>query len=316
MTTTTFVPETRDLDGDDAQATMRRVGVAQLLSRSLQRFRAADGSSHARSLGWVISLVMLQGIIATVGLATALGQGDIANVIARTVKDVVPGPAGETLQTTLDQAAESGTSHRYTALLIGTFSAIVTSTTGFGQVERAANRIYGVESDRPSVQKYARALGLALTAGVATALAFVMIAVGRNVGQAIENDALSTAWDIARWPLGVLLLVVAVTAIVTWSPRRTQPQPSWMVFGGAISVLAWILVSVGMSLFLRWSGTFGETYGPLAGVVALLTWSFLSAIALLAGLAVAAELEAERTLFASGARSRGQDGAIAHQIGR
>lgn len=234
MSATTFVPETRDLDGDDAQQTMRRVGVGCLLSRSSRRFRAADGSSHARSLGWVITLVMLQGIIAAVGFATALGQGEVANVIARTIDDVVPGPAGETLQTTLDQAAESGSSHRYTALIIGTVSAIVTATTGFGQVERAANRMYGVESDRPSVQKYARALGLTFTAGVAVA------------------------------------------------------------FGGAISVVAWILVSVGMALFLRWSGTFGETYGPLAGVVALLAWSNLSAIALLAGLAVTAQLEAER----------------------
>src|SRR5690554_1465417 len=234
MSTTTFVPETRDLDGDDAQQTMRRVGVGCLLSRSSRRFRAADGSSHARSLGWVITLVMLQGIIAAVGFATALGQGEVANVIARTINDVVPGPAGETLQTTLDQAAESGSSHRYTALIIGTVSAIFTATTGFGQVERAANRIYGVESDRPSVQKYARALGLALTAGVAVALAFVMIAVGRSVGRAIENDALATAWDVVRLPLGVLLLVAAVTAIFMWSPRRGQPQMSWMVFGGAI----------------------------------------------------------------------------------
>ncbi len=42
------------------------------------------------------------------------------------------------------------------------------------------------------------------------------------------------------------------------------------------------------------SASFGSTYGPLAGIVALLLWSLLSAIALFYGVAVCAQLEALR----------------------
>jgi YihY family inner membrane protein len=308
MSTSTFVPETYGLDSDDARTTLRRVGIGHLLSRSFQRFRAADGTSHARSIGWIIALVTLQGIIAVVGFATALGEGDVAELVARTMQSIVPGPAGETLQTSLDQATSSGSDHRYTALLLGLVGAIVTGCTGFGQVERAANRIYGIEKDRPVVAKYARALGLTLTAGVAGTAAFVMLAIGWDVGGSIESDTASTVWSIVRWPLGVLMVTAATTAIFMWSPRRRQPDASWMVLGGSLSVLAWLVVSVAMSLFLRWSGSFGETYGPLAGLVALLLWSFLSAVALLAGLTVAAELEAQRAGVEAGAPTSGGDG--------
>jgi uncharacterized BrkB/YihY/UPF0761 family membrane protein len=42
------------------------------------------------------------------------------------------------------------------------------------------------------------------------------------------------------------------------------------------------------------SGSFGQIYGPLAGIVALLLWALMSATALLYGAAVCAQLEACR----------------------
>jgi YihY family inner membrane protein len=294
MSTAQLVPESRGLDGDDARMTSKRIGTWSLLKRSAQRFRYADGFSHARSLGFLIALVAVQGLIAVVGLATALSESELASVIARTIEGVVPGPAGETLSQSLEQATTAGTSRRYTALLVGLAGAIVTGTTAFGQIERGANRLYGVEKDRPTLAKYGRALMLALTAGVAGTAAFVMLSVGSQIGDAIENDTADSVWAVARWPLGLVLLVAAVTLIFKLAPRREQPELSWMVVGGALSVLAWFAVSMAMSLFLESSGSFGDTYGPLAGLVALLLWSFFSGISLFAGLAVAAQLEAER----------------------
>jgi uncharacterized BrkB/YihY/UPF0761 family membrane protein len=70
---------------------------------------------------------------------------------------------------------------------------------------------------------------------------------------------------------------------------------SWLAFGSGISVFLWGLATVGLGLFYGSSSSFGSTYGPLAGVVALLVWSLLSSISLFYGAAVAAQLEALRT---------------------
>jgi uncharacterized BrkB/YihY/UPF0761 family membrane protein len=59
-------------------------------------------------------------------------------------------------------------------------------------------------------------------------------------------------------------------------------------------VLAWVLCTVGLGLFFALSKTFGETYGPLAGLIALLLWALLSSVSILLGGAVTAQLEAVR----------------------
>jgi YihY family inner membrane protein len=164
-----------------------------------------------------------------------------------------------------------------------------------GQLERGLNRIYGVEQDRPTLKKYGLALFFALSVGALGAAAFVCLAFGRELFFSIHNHTLTSVWTVVRWPLGVALAAVATTVLFRWSPRRRQPSLSWLAFGSGISVFLWGLATIGLGLFYGSSSSFGETYGPLAGVVALLVWSLLSSISLFYGAAVAAQLEALRT---------------------
>ena len=53
-------------------------------------------------------------------------------------------------------------------------------------------------------------------------------------------------------------------------------------------------MTVGLDLMFRLSSTFGTTYGPLAGIVALLIWAVLASAVLLFGAAIGAQLEAVR----------------------
>ncbi|MDF2744195.1 MAG: ribonuclease, partial [Actinomycetia bacterium] len=72
MSTATSVPETYELEGDDALRTLRSTGWGQLAKDSFVRFRAADGTSHSRSLAFQVMLTLLPFVIAVVGLATAM----------------------------------------------------------------------------------------------------------------------------------------------------------------------------------------------------------------------------------------------------
>lgn len=308
MSTANQVPETWELTGDDARETLRRTGRARLMRDAFVRLRVADGFSHARSLAYVTSLVLVQAIIAVVGLASAVQRGGISNVIVRTLRAAVPGPAGRFLTDAVTQAHRAGASHRYAGLLFGVAGALVTGSTLMGQLERGLNRIYGVEQDRPSVRKYGRAFVFTITTGVLTTVAFALLALGRNVGDAIDSRAVSRTWSAVRWPAGFLLVTLVMTVLFRYSPRRRQPAPTWLAFGATLSTLLWTAATVLLGVFFSASSSFGQTYGPLAGVVALLLWSFLSSVAILYGAAVAAQLEAVRA-----GESRPQDRAkVAH----
>jgi YihY family inner membrane protein len=294
MSTAAPVPEARGLEGDDAVETLRVTGVGHLIRGSFQRFRQADAFSHSRALAFQLVLTLLPALIAVVGLALVLDQQSFSRVLEQTFTDLAPGPAGEVLTQTIRSSSGSGG----VALFLGLTIAIVSGATAMGQIERGANRIYGVERDRPSVAKYTRATLLALSAGVATIGALVLTVAGSELGSALTNeglsDALGTVWSLARWPLGAILVAGAAALLFEKAPNRSQPELSWLAFGSGLSVLMWFAFTGILAGYLEISKDFGETYGPLAGFIGLMLWALLTALALFAGIAVAAQLEAIR----------------------
>ena len=188
MSSANAVPETRDLSEDDAWETLSRTGRLRLVSDAFRRFRAADGFSHARSMALIAELVLVQGLIALVGLASAIHRGGLSDLIVRTLKTAAPGPAGTVLTDAVDQAHRAGASHRYLALTIGVVGALISGMTLMGQMERGLNRIYGIERDRSTLRKYGRALLLAMSAGLFISAAFAAIAFGRQIARSLGTN--------------------------------------------------------------------------------------------------------------------------------
>ncbi|HET9727897.1 MAG TPA: YhjD/YihY/BrkB family envelope integrity protein, partial [Acidimicrobiia bacterium] len=189
MSTASPVPETRDLTGDDARRTLHSAGRKQLVRDAFMRLRVADGFSHARSIAYMTSLVVVEAIISLVGLATVLGGSELSKVITRTLQAAAPGPAGRFLTDTVTQAHRAGVTHRYAGLAFGVVATLISGSALFGQLERAFNRIYGIEQDRPTVKKYGFALLLTVSVGALVSIAFVALAVGKNVGDSLDNHA-------------------------------------------------------------------------------------------------------------------------------
>ncbi len=268
MSTATLVPETYNLEGDDALRTLRRTGWARLAADSFRRFRYADGFSHCRALAFQITLTLLPGMIALVGLATLLHAGHFRDVLRQTATRLAPGPAGDVIATAVRHGQRAVGGGARAALVFGLLAAVISATTAMGQVERGANRIYGVERDRPTVPS-----GF--------------------------SGVLEGAWVALRWPLAVVLLVAAVALLFRASPRRHQPAASWLAVGAALSVLLGFAFTWLLSLYLTASRTFGQTYGPLAGLMGVLVWAFLMSLAIFLGLAFAAQLEAVRAGMAA-----------------
>ena len=95
-------------------------------------------------------------------------------------------------------------------------------------------------------------------------------------------------WQWGRWPLGLLTLVVAIAVLFDHSPRRRQPALSWLALGSGVTVVLSMAAAAGLAAYVNVSGSFSSTYGPLAGIFALLVWSLLSSVSLFYGVAVCA----------------------------
>jgi len=297
VTTATAVPRTRDeLEGDEALETLRDCGRRRLVIDSIDRFRAADAFSHSRALAFQLTLTLLPALIAVVGLAAALEIESFTRAVQDAVDTLAPGAAGDLLTSALRQGASGAREETgETALGAGAIAAGLAGATAMAQVERGANRIYGTEVDRPFVRKYLVATGLALTAGVLALLSIVVLVAGSAVRDALgAGEGFDSVWSVLRWPLGALLVVTSVSLLFEWAPKRPQPEASWLAFGAIVSSVLWMAFMGLLAVYVDATANFGATYGPLAGTIGVLLWSFLSSVALFAGLAVAAQLEAVR----------------------
>ncbi len=296
MTTAAAIPVTHgELEGDDALRTLRDAGRRRLLADTVVRFRAADGISHARALAFQLTLALLPAIIAVVGFAIVVGQEELTRAVRDTIRAFAPGAIGDILTEALKQGSRKGHHSGETALIAGLGAALFAGTSAMAQVERAANRMYGIEHDRPLLRRYGVALALTITAGGAALISLVAIvggaAVRRSLGDVHSFDAI---WHIARWPVGIVAMITVVALLFEVAPSRRQPEWTWLIFGAGTSVMLWLAFMGGLVIYVDVTGSFGATYGPIAGTIGLLAWAFGSSIALLVGLAFAAQLEAVR----------------------
>ena len=294
MSTATRVPETYDLDGDDARETSRP-SASGSCSRTRSCAFAPPMDKPRASLAFMVSLCLVQGLIVLLGVAASLANVGLTTTVADNISAAVPGPAGSVLTDAVEQARKLNDRHQFVPLLVAIGGLIVTTTFAMGQIERGLNRIYGVERDRPAAEKYKRAFYLALSVGPLFAVALLFI------GFAADPDAASTGtlasiWIYGRWVVAFALVVVALMLLLRFCPNRHQPGRAWLAFGALTGVLLWVTSTALLALGFRLASTFPQTYGPLAGIVALLLWGYLSALAIFYGVAVAAQLEGERAV--------------------
>lgn len=158
----------------------------------------------------------------------------------------------------------------------------------------AMNVAYGVKETRPAQRRYL--LSVIYTIGVAALLiasAALMLIGPRAFEWAAKQAHLGsefvTIWTWLRWPVLVLLLMVAAALIYYVSPNVDQPF-ALITPGAVVAVGSWVLASVGFSLYVSNFSNYSATYGSLGGIIVLLLYFYLSSAVLLLGAEVNAEL--------------------------
>jgi membrane protein len=137
-----------------------------------------------------------------------------------------------------------------------------------------------------------------LTALVAMALVVTgpaADAVGKAIG--VGSTAV-TVWNIAKWPVMLVVVVLIVALLYYATPNVKQPKFRWISVGAVAAILVWIVASVAFGFYVANFSSYNKTYGSLAGVIVFLLWLWITNLALLFGAELDAELERGRELQA------------------
>jgi YihY family inner membrane protein len=276
-------------DSPTVREIVRQRGLGPFVGDVARRFRAADGTSHTRALGYQSTFVLLSGFIGIVGLASVLDIASLRRTVEQISTWISPGPSSRLLQ----EAARQGASGGATATVVGLVAALAASTLAMAQVERSANRVFGSSVDRPGVRRYVVAFLLAISAGMLFITGMVVLAGGSSISQGAGlSGGVRTAWEVLRWPIGVVVAAIGIYLLYRFAPRERFATRSALSAGTFVAVVLWAAFTGGLAVYFAVSGTSNATYGPLLSIVALLLWSGLTSLALHLGLSVAAEVHA------------------------
>ncbi|OMQ14976.1 hypothetical protein A7K94_0212700 [Modestobacter sp. VKM Ac-2676] len=304
------VPEVAARDGErltarDAWVTLRSCRLPALGRASWHRFRYGDGFSHARALGLQLSLAAVPLLIAAIGLSSLLERPSLRSLVDRTVLQLSPSASDEMVRRVLSPwSGEPDGMPLATAL--GLVAATFAMATAMGQLERGANRIYGIQRDRPTVEKYRRALVLSGLAGVPLLVGSLLVTTLLAAAEAAE-DVYGVDDDVVVLvvgPVAVGLLLMAITLMLRRAPHRRQPGWSLLVLGSVLALGLWTGLTLLLAGALDLIGYLGSAYGPLTGVIALLFWAQLTSGAIFLSFAVSAELELAAIRVADGRLAR------------
>ena len=187
--------------------------------------------------------------------------------------------------------------------MLGILTALWSASGYVGAFGRAMNRIYEIDEGRPFI----KLRGTMLAVTIATVLIVVLLAamlvlsgpVAESVGNAIGlGGAVLTVWNIAKWPLIVLLVVAAIAILYYATPNVKQPKFRWMSLGSLIALVIFLLASLAFGFYVANFSSYNETYGTIGGVIVSLLWLWILNMSLLFGAEFDAEMERGRQLQA------------------
>jgi uncharacterized BrkB/YihY/UPF0761 family membrane protein len=234
--------------------------------------------------------VAISGFIGFIGLVSVVHLPGVRITVTGFAERLAPGPSGKLLAEAAKQGATSGG----TAMFLGLLSALVAGTLAMIQVERSANRLWGLREDRPAGPRIGRAFVLAVSAGILLAIAGLVLGAGRSIGHGAGwHGTAGTVWSVLRWPLGIAIGAAGTLLLFRWAPRERAASRRAEVIGAVVALVLWVVFTAGLGLSLGMSSS-SATYGPLLAIVALLLWSALASLALHLGLAVTAEMGGPR----------------------
>jgi membrane protein len=287
-------PDPDDPRKPDSPADLTKPSIIYVLRKTAREFSQDQCTDLAAALTYYAVLSIFPAMLALVSLLGVFGQGRATtDAVLETVNSVAPTSAVDTLRPTIDQLVNTPSAGF--ALILGIATALWSASGYVGAFGRAMNRMYEIEEGRPFWKL--RPLQLVLTL-VAFMLA-VSGPVAKSIGSAIGiGDAGLTVWNIAKWPLMLIAVVLAVAILYYATPNVKQPKFRWISIGAGLAIITWIVASVGFAIYVSNFSSYNKTYGALAGVIVFLLWLWITNLALLFGAELDAELERGRQLQA------------------
>jgi len=268
--------------------------------RTLTEFKNDFLQDRAAALTYYSVQAIFPGILVLVSLLGLFGKPATQSLVTN-LANAVPSTA-RTILLDAVKRLQHGHSAAGVLAIVGIILALWSTSSYVAAFMRAANAIYDVPEGRPAWKTLPLRLGVTLLLMVLlVASAMIVVVTGslaRHVGQALGvGSAVVTTWDIAKWPV-LVILVCLMVAVLYWASPNAKQGLRWIMPGAVIAIGVWLAASGLFAVYVANFGHYNKVYGSIATMIIFLIWLWLTNTAILLGAEFNAELERGRAIAA------------------
>ena len=279
----------------------KRVPLSAIRSIGLKPFGKAlfesvtkdDLTGRAAQLAYYFFFALFPALIATSALLGLVVKraADLNGQLLAYLSTIIPPSAFQIVSDTLKQTTHASSGGK---VLLGTLVAIWSASAGTSAVQDALNAVHSIEEKRPFWR--ARLIAILLTLGVGALFIAALAALFLGDKLVVHEHAgygyvAVVAVRLISWPIAFGLVGLGF-ALVYWKAPDMEGQPwEWITPGAVLGILIWLLASLALRVYLHYFDSYSVTYGSLGAVIVLLTWFYLSGLALLLGAEINDTLE-------------------------
>jgi len=270
-----------------------------ILKRAAKRANKDHVTSLAAALAYYAFLAIPAALLLAAGLFGLLADPNAVTTIIKDLHGIVPSQVSSLIEGSLRRLTQQN-STSITLIVVGAVLALWSLSGAMQNVMWALNLAYDRSETRGFVRRRLVAAGMAVFALVASALALGLLVLGphlsRWIGNAIGNRrATEIVWWAAQWPILIGGLLLAFGVIYYLGPDVKQKW-QFLSFGTVFAVVVWLIASGAFAYYASRFGSYNKAWGSLSAVVVMLTWLWISSVALLLGAEINAEAERSREL--------------------
>jgi membrane protein len=267
-------------------------GWKDVLARTRLEIKRDRAPMLASAVAFHALLAMVPALVALVSLYGLVADPSSVDKQVNNWLGAAPREVRQLLTTQLESITKNAGTAAGFAVVIGIVTALWSASSGIANLIEATNIAYDEEETRGFIAR--RGLALLLTVG---AVVFMLFALGviAVLPALLTHAGLGFAGrlivGILRWALLIIGMMVALSVLYRYAPDRDNPRWSWTSPGAIAATVMWVVASALFALYTANFGKYNETYGSLGAVVVLMLWLFVTALCVIIGAELNAEIE-------------------------
>jgi membrane protein len=254
----------------------------EIAKRTWAEIRAHDVFGRAAQLAYYFFLALFPFLVCVIASLSVFGRADRGRAVLGTLLTrILPAAADQLIDKTFMEIIQSSGPLK---MSFGIIFSLWSASMGMSAVMDTLNAAYRVKESRSLLKQCAIAIGLTLGLTLLAVVSLLIVVSGDQLVAFLSpGSAIIIAWRVIHWPIAVGALLLALAITYYFAPNLRNPTWHWVTPGSIAGVSLLGAVSVGLRIYLHYSGGYSAAYGSLGAVMILLICFYLGGVAILSG---------------------------------